>query len=177
MGHEQDLFLDAGMRGFIVNKARKEFWRVNAWYDFDDLVQDGYLCYAKCRARYRNTVTDKPHFMALVQTAFHNHIMTLAGKHRLAKKESALSSLTSETRDEAAVLHSSPFASTSEMASLSLLISQAPAEFKQLIQLLVGDGAEALGFKRKAARRGKGVRETTNEYYCRLLGKCAEDED
>ena len=49
----EDPFFDAGVRGWIVKTAYKHYWRVSSYYEFDDLVQDGYLCYAKCLRTFR----------------------------------------------------------------------------------------------------------------------------
>jgi DNA-directed RNA polymerase specialized sigma24 family protein len=174
MHGKADNFLDDGMRGYIHNKARKEYWRVSSWYGLEDLVQDGYMCYAKCKARYAGTVTEQRHFMALVQTAFHNHIMTLAGRHHLVK-ESTISQLTPEGKQEAAVWDAiTP--PEGESATFRTLLAQAPAEFKQLISLLVKDGVEAYKWVKPEGSR-KAVRQTTNEYLCGLIGKDPEDED
>lgn len=167
-----DEFLDAGMRGFIVNTARQNFWRVASWYEFDDLVQDGYLCYYKCRRRYTE-VTDRPHFMSLVKTAFTNHIMTLGTKHN-AISEQAISQMGSEDAEGDLLERLGP--ATPESTSLLVLLANAPAELQQLITALVGEGAEKLGFQRKKEFR-RHIRETTNEYYCRLLGKDPETAD
>jgi len=95
-----DVYFDAGLRGWLKTTAVKEHWRVASWYSVEDLVQDGYVCYCKCRDRYtlavpqpgdrpdgyahQNLFTDQPnekqrkHFMSLVQRAFYNHIYTLS---------------------------------------------------------------------------------------------------
>lgn len=169
-----DKFLDSGLRGFIYNEARKNYWRVASWYDLEDLIQDGFMCYAKCYARYGSTVTDQKHFMALVQTTFSNHIMTLYNKHR-HQTEHAISALLGEDGSEEAFLdrHSTP---EEGPENLGVLLRQAPAEIKQLIALLVGDGAKAVSFAKKRAGRFT-VRETSNELYCRLLGLDPETND
>lgn len=175
-----DPYLDAGMRGFIVNTARKEYWRVAEWYALEDLIQDGYLCYAKCHARYVGRVTEghrflpaqNPdrdsirHMMGLVRTAYCNYIVDLAKKHMKVPTR-AVSQMVGDVGGEAAVwdklLPSAPEAST-----LWTLVLSAPAELKELITILASDGAQALNFERRG--RGKlSARETTNEFYCRLL--------
>ena len=173
---DADPFLDTGMRGFIFNTARKHYWRVASWYEFDDLVQDGYLCYAKCKAKYSETVTEKRHFMSLVQVSFLNHISTLASK-RTATEEVAVSHLAAREGEDGADLEKLG-GSTPESASFLSLVSGAPEEFKQLILLLADDVSEVTGFKRKSkVKHRRRFRESTNEYFCRLLGKDPQDEN
>lgn len=188
--HRRDPYLDAGMEGFIVNTAQKEFWRVAGWYELEDLIQDGYMCYYKCKDRYgvlsvknHPTKGDIKWMMALVKTTFNNHIRhKLAGKVRYGS-EIAVSQLGAEDSEFDDVWGNIAPPQLEE-STLAVMLAQAPAEIKQLIQLLVGDGAEALGFNRsrnrvsevgekKVRRVSQGrrpLRETTNEYYCRLMG-------
>lgn len=169
MSARVDPFLDAGMRGYIVNTARKEFWRVASYIEIDDLIQDGYLCYAKCAKAYPQlskinnpTNEQKRHFMSLVKTAFANHIHTLASKRTAAPDE--LLNLTAEETETEALDRLLP--AEGEIGSFAMLLANAPAEIKQLIQLLTAD---VQGFTRtKVGRRS--LRETTNEHFCRLLG-------
>ena len=178
MQGKTDPFLDDGMRGFIMNTARKNCWRVSELTDLPDLVQDGYLCYYKCKRAYASlTATETPtnrqirEFQALVKTTFLNHIHTLAAKHKGISIRPASSFAPTDPSQEVTVLeeHMPP---QQETASLLTLLSQAPEEIKQLIVLLAGDGAQALGFKRsKAPKQRRELRETTNEYFCRLLGR------
>lgn len=46
-----DPYLDTGTRAYILIMARKNCWRI-AGYGVEDLVQEGYFCYYKCKHRY-----------------------------------------------------------------------------------------------------------------------------
>lgn len=158
---------DAGVKGWIFNTARDNYWRVPSWYEFDDLVMDGYLCYAKCVKAYEHTPVDygtkAEQLMAATRVAFMNHIFTLARKHSL--KEIPASALIREGEPDVDVLEQiAP--PEEESATILTVLANAPAELKELIQLLLND---ATGFARKQVSRRK-LRETTNEYWCRLMG-------
>lgn len=198
MAHRtKDPYLDAGMEGFIRNLAHKEYWRVANWYGekgcgVEDLIQDGYLCYCKCRARYVDKLGvmpkdpapgDKKWMMELVRTAFTRHIQhTVAGKMKLGHEEPI--SQFASADNPAADPWEKILPPQDEEASLLALLRSMPGELQQLVTLLVGDGVEALGFERsrlerrvlpsgsvRVQRRGRRrLRETTNQYYCRLLG-------
>lgn len=175
-----DPYLDDGMRGWIVNAARKEYWRVQQVTDLDDLIQDGYVCFYKCRNRYVGKKTNHNylppkhptkdhlrHFQSLVKTAFFNHISTLAAKHEGVNVYAVSQVKKEETVADAAVWDK--FLHQPEQASVATLILNAPQEIKQLVTLLVSDGLDLLKFERKRKGR-RALRETNNEFYCRLLG-------
>src|SRR6185312_11865843 len=135
-----DIFLDAGMRGWIVRTAKREYWRVAQLCDFPDLVQDGYLCYAKCRRAYLDprpdltgTRDEKRWFQSLVKTTYTNHIHTLAAKHK-GVSELPASQLAADDSGEDAVWARLP--SQPELGTLQALVASAPAEIKQLMILL-----------------------------------------
>jgi hypothetical protein len=172
----KDPYLDEGMRGYIVRTARQEYWRVAAWYDLEDLIQDGLLCYAKCRARYGElriknhpSSGDRKWMMQLVKTAFYRHIMTLSSRAARAPGEVAVSQLVQDDGPGMAEVWDYIAPPHPAEAHLALTLSSLPQELVDLITILAGDGAEALGFERRHIGRRLG-RETTNEYYCRLLG-------
>lgn len=71
--------MDDGAKGWLFRTARKNFWRVADWYDIDDLIQDGYMCYYRVLDRYQD-VHDKPHVMRLFQVTYINHIHDLSKK-------------------------------------------------------------------------------------------------
>jgi hypothetical protein len=182
----KDPFLDAGMRGWIVKTAKKNHWRVAGWYDMADLIQDGYLCYYKCRARYTEftiknhpSKDDKRQFMALVQAAFTNHLNTLSTKRTLGQ-ETTICDLTADDDEAASYLERHP-PSANDLgdAPLRYLIARAPEEVANFLRLVSGDVKDAGDFVRsRAARcangrvklRKRALRETTNDKYNRLLG-------
>lgn len=166
----QNVYLDAGLRGFILNTAKREYWRVAELCDLADLVQDGVMIAWKCHSRYvapRTDLTgskgDRRWFQALVKTSYMNHIASLSTKHKGVSVKSASEFLTDDSDDD--ILERNG-ATAPELGTLGAMLAQAPWELLELIRLLAGDGKEALGFKRK----GRAGRETTNEYYSRLLG-------
>lgn len=182
-----DPYLDAGMRGWIVNIARKNYGRI-ANYEIDDLIQEGYFCYYKCHSRYigkkglqrrdgtpcRYLPVKNPdkialkHFQSLVCTTFGNSLSTLAFRQP-SGWEQPISSLggIEQTTEEVWEQLVPP---EQEVASVSALLQNAPWEIKQLFQLLVNDALELTGFQRFKSGRRRGTRETTNQYFCRLLG-------
>lgn len=144
--------LDAGIKGWIINTSKKNLWRVPSWYDLDDLIQDGYICYASCNLRYK-AVKEQRHFMALVKVTFINHIHDLS-KVRTRLPEEALPP--EAMAFQGVVQSEAPFFT---------LVKQLPGELVALIEHLLSD-------KPKPAYKQfpDHTRETTNQYLCRLLG-------
>lgn len=159
-----DPWQDAGVRGMIVNMARRNLWKVAHWQDLDDLVQDGYMLWAKVRRRYPD-VQDIKHLTALFQTTFSRYIIGLAAKKR-AVDEIAVSQLVSDDNDF------DPFenlGSQDEEQTVSLMIKQMPYELRMLWRFLNSeDGRKRL--RARKLKRKNGVRETNNQFLCRVLG-------
>ncbi len=184
MSKEKDVYLDAALRGWIVNTARKEHWRCASWYSLEDLVQDGYVCYVKCRERYKTnkrlwsgnpTKMQRRWFMALVQRAFYNHIMTLASK-AARSQEDTVSQIAAEADTFTTALEKLTPA-VMEEASVLVALAKVPAELADVLERLLADGFEGGDYFRhkvnsEQVRRARGqLRETTKEYWDRVLGQ------
>jgi hypothetical protein len=165
-----DPFLDEGLKRWIINKARKEHWRISSWYDLADLIQDGYLCYAKCRRRYTFLTTknhpgpdDKRRFMALLKAAFTNHIHTLSNKRCPELSEAWLvhSDGAPMTLEECAPVEEAG-------AELAAQVAALPEHLLALIAHLssLDDGM----YKRERHSGRHKLRETTEENVRRMLG-------
>lgn len=153
--------MDKGARGWVVNTAKKNYWRVCDFYELDDLVQDGFLKYEYIRERYPN-VQDKKHLMGLFKRAYTNHIHDLARKKLRFRSEHILETdmhsnrpLT-ELESEAVVTH----------PNTSVAIAMLPAEVRRLFNAMLTDPR----YRSKLRRRLNRTRQSTNEFFCRLVG-------
>lgn len=70
--------LDSSLEGWLFNFTRENYWRIAHVREFDDIIQDGYEIFAKCRRKYRTSAKNQRHFMSLCQRAISNHISLLA---------------------------------------------------------------------------------------------------
>lgn len=186
----RDVYLDKMLINWIKGTARRERWRFAGWYDISDLIQEGYVCYCKCRDRYTLSAPSKPgfqdlntdtpsseqrrHFMALVQTAFHNHLTTLAVKCPALQEAPVDCSV----MDDSMVVLEGLLPPQPEEASVLAALVTAPSEIGEAIGKLMSDGLEGEAFLRSRLRkrgdrvvRGRrALRETTTAYFQRLLG-------
>lgn len=159
-------FLDEGLKRWIYKTAQKNEWRVSSYMDIDDLIQEGFLAYAICRARYQDRVKNQSHFMSLVKVTFINQITDLANK-RTRTLETPICDI-AEMGNDQELLETLAGAEDGD-AELHALLSYAPAEVRLLLAALSSDeGAQRL--RRPSRLRQDGTRETTNERFCRILG-------
>lgn len=142
--------LTSVLRGWIVYYAKKSLWRVPSYYQIQDLVQEGFLCYCKCVVKYPKTKNDA-HFAALVKRAFTNRIHDLSRSKQRGTEE--------PTEPDAEILDTVD----PEEATLLVLIGQLPPEAQQLIKVLQSG-------KVPHREGGPNGLETTNAYLCRLAG-------
>lgn len=185
-----DVYFDSGLQGWIKSYSREQYWRVSRWYDLPDLVQDGYVCYTKCRNKYvdgpqepgfqvLNTKTpsdtQRRHFMALVKRAFFNHIMTLSSNFAEGAVEDNESSLAVWEDGRPATLEDHMPAQQEELSVVMTMLN-VPTEIGQAIKTIIDDGD---GFLRsrlrlqdngRIIRRRRAFRETSEERMARLTG-------
>src|SRR5262249_35608080 len=135
-------------------------------YEVEDLIQEGYLCFCKVWDTYKHTfdvlnpsLEQRRNFMALVQVTFLNRIKNMV-KH--SKYEKAV-----HYTDD----WSSRISPVDEVATLVILLRNAPAEIKDVLEKLVKD-FEPVPYRRYKVRPGREyrVRETTRDYWARVLG-------
>ena len=70
---------EGAIEGWTVNYANDQLWRVSPVLDTDDLYQQGYVIFCRCKARYKN-LEDPQHFMALYKTSFTNFVHDMSKK-------------------------------------------------------------------------------------------------
>lgn len=165
--------MDQGARLWLYKNARRHYWRVAAWYDFDDLVQDGFVCYANVVNKYQtepNRVRRRQHIMHLFKVSFINHVHDLSKRKTKCAGEVKILDVKSAYQNE--------FNAWGDLATddddgdifnFERVIAEAPDMLKPLLSALVhGDCSRTL---RAAYRvRTTGARETINERLCRIIG-------
>lgn len=159
-----DEYFDAGLKRWIYRTAHSNYWRVAAWLDIDDLIQEGFLCFAICRARY--VPANKSHFMSLVKITFLNQITDLANK-RTRTPECPISDIAVMGNEEEMleILGGSDDGDIEVMA----LLARAPREVQQILAAMnTNEGAACL--RRVYRIRQDKTRETNNERLCRIAG-------
>lgn len=166
--------MDDGARGWLIKTANANFWRVSKWYELDDLIQDGYLCYYKVKSKYP-TATDAPHQMALFKVTYINFIHDLATSRTRAVVEVLDTDLGGQGDDgpEGSILANTIECPLGGLAEFAAFASKAPQRVREVLKLFASnDGFPALrsAYRHRRVAGSHLVRETTNERLCRILG-------
>lgn len=151
--------MDRIASGWLYNTAKKNYWRVEGYCEFEDLIQDGMVCYYKVVRRYPNVVEPK-HRMRLFQIAFTNYIHTLSVKRSKQREriviEHELGDLFDHMRDRIAGCE-----------ELGILLARAPIIVKKLVAAIDSKPEE---FRKPYKKRRSGTREKTADRMRRLSG-------
>lgn len=148
--------MDVGARGWILKTAKQNYWRVKDFYELDDLVQDGFLKFEHVRNRYPN-VTSKANLMALFKRAYTNHI------HDLARRKAKVRACFDNECDLGFSMERLRY---TMMPNTSPTIALLRPELRALFKALLTDPRAA----EKLARKLDRTRQTTNDFFCRLIG-------
>ena len=154
--------MDKSERGYLYKYARKNYWRVASWMDFDDFIQTGCLAYYETRKRYPDAI-DPKHIMALYKLVLRTHIENIV---RVKSRQPDM--VEAPGRIENLV-------SVSDTIVLSDLLRKAPSPIKEALLLFTDENKRAQ--LAKPYSRSKGQRETLNQRICSLLGldhKCTD---
>jgi len=144
--------MDDGVRKWIARTARKNFWRVHSFYELDDLIQDGYICYLRVRAKYPSA-TKPAHIMRLTQITFLNYIQDLARRRTTERRV-----LMTEALCSYAMVEQEPH----------VIMQSAPEYVQRFFRFMQSDGPEKLQKPFRSNHKGRG-RETSHRRLCRML--------
>lgn len=154
---------EGAIEGWVVNFITKNVWRTKPAYDWCDLYQESYLCYDRCVHMYPEVV-EAPHFMRLVQVTTLNRITDLANK-RTKRREVPM-----EVGDEDSTMCLLDMV-PNNMLGISdyeneewKVMKDSPQLLRRLVRVLTASDVVL------AYRVVGGIRETTNELLCRLVG-------
>ena len=152
--------MDDGARNYLFAYARKNHWRVSAWIDLDDLIQEGYFAYYDTLRRYPSA-TEPQHIMSLFKLVLRSNIEDIVRKNT-KQVDDARSDIV-DVFDGDAIL-------TPDFSNLHALLIKAPQIIKEALALLANEQT-CSELQKPFERYENGRRETLNERFCRLLGK------
>lgn len=146
--------MDEVARRWMYKTAKTNFWRVSAWYEFEDLLQDGYFWYYSRVKKYPH-VTERRHMMRLFQIRYTQHIHELSNRKTKQTAEVHIEMVGGDLVEQ-----------MPGPVSFERLISEAPDNIKKALQGLLQRPEQLRGPYTKK----NGVRETTNGRLCRVAG-------
>lgn len=65
------------IEGHAINTVRYYYGRLNAWHEFDDLLQEAYIVFIKCKRAYGSKVDNPAWFMSLFSNSLRNRFINL----------------------------------------------------------------------------------------------------
>lgn len=168
------LQLDSGAEGWLHRTVSKNYWRVQGSFtDYDDLTQDGYLCWYTVADRYHE-ITDRGHMMRLFQITFWNHISWLStrdkDKHFNRAKVTLSELVSSPNKDYSDAWILDNILSSQGICPLDLnqFIIESPEPARSVLRLLTSDQGPAV-LRTPLRRYTNGRRQTLNQRLCRIL--------
>jgi len=174
--------IDEGAVAWMHKHARANFWRVARWYDFDDLIQEGYSVWYRLVDKYcfpekpykttkgnvmpprdHKPVTERKHIMSLFKLSYTQHVHDLANR-RTFECEDVVSSLIAVDQSPMPFWERVfPFADD----FASLITHAEPAVRAALLAI---DAMDAKELRSKDRVRLKGKTETLNTRVCKRAG-------
>jgi DNA-directed RNA polymerase specialized sigma24 family protein len=152
-----DQYMDDGARLWLFNYVRKQHWRVAAWIDIDDLIQEGYFAYYDTLRRYP-TAKEPQHIMSLFKLVLRSNIEDMVRKHT-KQIDDARSDLVEIVSQQDAI----------DFSMLHALVIKAPKHIKDALALFLDDKARE-ELQKPFTQYASGARETFNERLCKLIG-------
>jgi hypothetical protein len=176
--------MDEGARGWLIKTAKENLWRVPAWVELEDLIEDGLLVYHRVILKYEERdyvspsgyvtkksrrVRSRAHIQRLFQMAYTFHLNDLANKRTECGGEVMVRDLSSRAADAIEGVVWDVFAPTPDALAHEQLICDAPYLVRRLLVVMTKDERlpAMLSRYRVAAN---GYRETLNDRLCRLIG-------
>lgn len=186
---KSDTLLDEGLRRWIIKVAYSRAWQLPD-YEPEDLIQEGYFCYAKCKSKYAHNFAEQPTkgdrkwFMSLVQRTFNNHLTSLVRKQMRKAPLVSVDAPISYEDGSVTTVHDKMMKDGRNVdfgltAFVDIMLS-APVEVIEVLNKILIDGQDVLTVNyREAVRlrlegpKQKRLRyiETTNEQLCKLVGE------
>lgn len=159
--------MDAGAKAWMFKYAKRNYWRVASWMEFDDLIQDGLYAWCEVCRRYPNAVENPAHIMSLFKLCYADKITDLS-RSKTKQQDDARSDIVEVYDGESVVVPDS--------STLHALLIKAPEVVKNTIALLTDDSRKD-ELAKPFARHANGRRETLNERICSMLGLNSKEID
>ena len=152
------------IQGWSINYCRQNYWRVQRSMPWEDLMQEVYIVFLRCRNKY-GKLEEAKHFMALFKTAWTRQFTTFANLDTEGRFIVEMAPAREDAEAPEAV------GDTSHDGELSLMLKQAPREVTMVLNLLLNAPTEILdialsGWNGKDSR----CRAGGSKRICQMLG-------
>lgn len=165
---KQKIEWDDRFKGWLCKYVKKNLWKVGDYIDFEDLIQDGYILFIKLQKKYPDAEIKQ--FMALFKRSFSNYIYDLRKSN--LREHDCLSLLINESIIDNTINNLSISYGEKEesdyLLELDKTLFQAPKDFITIITALLNGTYSKKNKKFMSKLR---IRESTNEFLCRIVNK------
>lgn len=126
--------------GYVINHMNKHYWKVAATMPRDDLLQEAYVVFLRCKRKYPSLDTPQ-HFMALFKTAWNHQFLDFANEDTASR---CLVEMPRVKTAEGDTMEFELQGDGDNDGALAIAIDQAPSEVKAVLQLFLNAPAELL---------------------------------
>lgn len=148
------------VEGYVANHLKKNMWRVAKSMEYQDVMQEAYLCFLQVAKWYEGKIVNAAHFMAIYKKAWHDTFFHLAySSSKVAKEKS-----TAPTMVEKVVTQSYNY------GPLLVKINSAPEEIKDVLRILFTAPAEVLAVFEQELKMTSQKTCGINKALCKLIG-------
>lgn len=158
------------IEGYVTNSLRMNYFRVEATMTRDDLMQEAYLVFLRCKTTYEGKIkaSEPQHFTALFKRSWANCLNDLSNDDTELRQR--FQPFASGDSDVSYFLDAQ-IGETNNEGQLATLIRQAPREVSMVLNLFLNAPQELLEVALEPWRgRDKRCRIGGSERICRLLG-------
>lgn len=154
------------VEGYVVNFLRGKMWRVSATHTREEMMQEAYIVFLRCAARYAARVENGAHFMSLFKTAWNNEFNDISQRATVAREPISENVLTDEGDVEAL----DSVGDLDNDGSLAVMIKQAPKEVILVLTLFLVAPQEVVNLAMESWRSSGKYRADGDKAISRMLG-------
>lgn len=174
--------MDTGARAWLLKTAKDNYWRISEWYDLNDLIQDGHVCWWRVVMKYEtrlHRIRPRKHIMALFMRTYSNHIHDLSKGETRRPKEVRILDAIKPTRGAPLQNEYNAWQALErecDASEFDRLVAEAPAILRSLLRVILADG-QSPRLRAQFRIGSDGERETTNQRLCKLIGANPDEYD
>ncbi len=155
------------IEGYVVNFMNKNYFKVARTLEREDVMQEAYVVFMRVVMTYPD-IEAPQHFMALFKTSWYNHFTNLANTDTASR---VMVQPVGYATDEGNELVTDHMGELDNDGYLSVLVSQAPSEVTQVLNLFLNAPQELLDLALGAWKgRDQRCRTGGSKRICALLG-------
>jgi len=156
---------------YTASFIRKNLWRLSRTCDADDAMQEARIVFLRCARKYKDAVDNAAWFMALYKQSLAARFADLA---TCDTRYRSTGELMCDVVSDADGVVPEPVGSLANEGELSLMVSQAPSEVREVLALMLGAPTEILELAASAWRAHGKKSAFGNSMLNRLLGRAPD---